>query len=119
MLFLYILIFWMCATSVPFPLPGEFNVTWLPGTCSGEDATLSSTFVLLSYHGVTQTNMTDRMPEIIIEKDILESSRIYNLTYGDMNIDSLSNVLYYFQQPEHGGGYCNCLDICFDNRMFG
>ena len=41
-----------------------------------------------------------------------------NLTYAlerdNVMTDECEREVYLFEQPEHGGGECNCVDIYFD-----
>ena len=102
--------------------PSRVCVTWIQGNdCVGEDRALTDTGVRLHYD-YTESGMTkSEVGPIFTESN--EIKKVYNLTYSSVGGSSVHNMTrqaeYYFEQLEHGGGDCNCVDIyidCLDDK---
>ena len=92
------------ASSITFP--SRLCVTWQSSKCVGDDRALTSTEVRLTYNcsGSGTTTLTKNNV----------SSMQYNLTYDCVDNGQTRKADYYFEQLEHGGGGCNCVDIDFN-----
>lgn len=82
-------------------------------SCVGGNKALTTTAVGGSYTHVTQPpSRIVRNGKILIEKNIKR-----NITYNLEFVDSaLGLARYRFEQPQHGGGDCNCVTIYFDQN---
>lgn len=96
-----------------FPL--TICVTWnLTEICAGGDNALTSTDVRLTYN-YTESGISRSEEGPILRKGNV-SNEMYSLTYpgAGSGEEESREVEYFFEQLEHGGGRCNCLDIYFD-----
>ena len=108
-------------TIVP---PDQLRVTWnFTELCVGGDNALTSTDVRFTYRYEIE-NISRTIEGPLISKNNVTEMR-YNLSYPsstDVNggNNRLMQIEYFFEQLEHGGGFCNCLDISFysfQNRL--
>ena len=95
------------ASSIEFP--PCLCVTWQSSNCVGDDRALTSTEVRLTYN----CSGSDAIRTTTLTK-INVSSMQYNLTYDCVDNGQTRKADYYFEQLEHGGGGCNCVDIDFN-----
>jgi len=95
--------------------PRNFCVTWeLSSDCVGGDNALTSTDVRLTYnYTVDGINEGSQIGDTILLKKS-ETLKVYNLSYPGVGEGSVTRAEYYFEQLEHGGGGCNCVDIAFN-----
>ena len=92
-------------------------VTWsLSLQCLGGDRALSSTDVRLTYN-YTEFGVSRITSGPTFKKNNGTTMR-YDLEYPGTGCQSEASqsqkAEYYFEQLEHGGGGCNCVDIIFD-----
>ncbi len=107
-------------TIVP---PDQLRVTWnFMEHCFGGDNALTSTGVRFTYSYGVENNFTTIEGPLISKNNVTEMR--YNLSYPNSTNNNGGNRLmlieYFFEQLEHGGGFCNCLDISFfsfQNRL--
>ena len=96
------------ASSIEFP--SRLCVTWQSTNCVGDDRALTSTEVRLTYN----CSGSDAIRTTTLTKNNVSSMQ-YNLTYDCQFVDNgQTRTDYYFEQLEHGGGDCNCVDIDFN-----
>ena len=89
----------------------QMILQWVNESCIGGERGLLSTGLWLSLNASNQT-------------DQCSSARVwieYNSSLPDIDsflvsCSAISNVTFEFQQPEHGGGLCHCVQIGFDNH---
>ena len=95
------------ASSIEFP--SRLCVTWQSSNCVGDDRALTSTEVRLTYNCIG----SDSIRTTLTKNNV--SSMQYNLTYDCQSVENgqTRKADYYFEQLEHGGGSCNCVDIDF------
>ena len=103
------------ASSIEFP--SRLCVTWQSSNCVGDDRALTSTEVRLTYNtsGSDNCSGSDAIRTTTLTKNNVSSMQ-YNLTYDCQSVDNgqTRKADYYFEQLEHGGGGCNCVDIYFN-----
>ena len=95
--------------------PHEICYTWSSTDCPGEDRALGSTDVVLTYQYFCSQRSTNKT--LIITRTSFDEESCYNLTYEDNNsggCDNIMRVEFTLEQQEHGGGGCNCVQICID-----
>jgi len=110
----------LLALSVHSDLPRHVCVDWIVDReCIGGDAALTTTSVKLSYYRYSGNDSHSSIKKgLQLFKNTVRNTT-YNLTYGELGSSSPSaDFLYEFHQPEHGGGYCNCLDVYFGRECF-
>ena len=99
-------------TAQRFLPPQTFCATRdLTRRCVGGDSALISTDVRLTYN-YTESGITRNLsgPNIVKNNG---TDKVYNLSYPGTN-NSVTGVEFYFEQLEHGGGDCNCVQIYFN-----
>ena len=93
--------------------PSSICVTWLlVEECIGGDRALTSTGVKFTYNYTVSGETRSRVSPVLTKNN--EKKKMYNLTYPDSSgggKNSTRQAEYYFEQLEHGGGLCNCLEI--------
>ena len=93
--------------------PSSICVTWLlMEECIGGDRALTSTDVKFTYNYTVSGETRSRVGPVLTKNN--EELKMYNLTYPDSSGgggDTTRQAEYYFEQLEHGGGQCNCLNI--------
>ena len=92
--------------------PSSICVTWLMEECIGGDRALTSTDVKFTYNYNVSEETRSRVGPVLTKNN--ERNKMYNLTYPDSSGGgeiATRQAEYYFEQLEHGGGRCNCLDI--------
>ena len=101
--------------------PTHICIHWTSGFCIGGDNALITTTVWLTYD-YSEDNIEHGLDRLPLAKNTLENVT-YSLTYASNSNNNNNNtgggttkMYYLFHQNEHGGGYCNCLDIYFDNN---
>jgi len=111
--------------AVTEPLPSSICATWNQSNCVGEDRAILKSEVRVSYIlTYDDGNARQREKGPTLNKDG-EAIAIYNLSYYTPQTyenETLESVVYYFEQLEHGGGGCNCVNIYIncveeDNRL--
>ena len=93
-------------------IPSSICVTWLMKECIEGDKALTSTDVRFTYNYNVSGETRSRVGPVLTKNK--EELKMYNLTYpvssgGGEN--TTRQAEYYFEQLEHRGGWCNCLDI--------
>ena len=97
--------------------PSSICVTWLMEECIGGDRALTSTDVKFTYNYNVSGETRSRVGPVLTKNN--EKLKMYKLTYlnsfgGGENL--IRQAEYYFEQLEHGGGRCNCLNIFINCR---
>ena len=93
--------------------PRSICATWdLTTHCVGGDSALISTDVRLTYSykesGITRSRSG---PNIVKHN---ETGKVYHLRVPGGSNNSVTSAEFYFEQLEHGGGDCNCVQIYFN-----
>ena len=97
--------------------PSSICVTWLMEECIGGDRALTSTDVKLTYNYNVSGETRSRVGPVLTKNN--EEFKMYNLTYPNSSggrENTTRQAEYYFEQLEHGGGKCNCLQIFINCR---
>ena len=92
--------------------PSSICGTWLMKECIGGDKALTSTDVKFIYNYTVSGETRSRVGPVLTKNN--EKNIMYNLTYPDSSgggENTTRQAEYYFEQLEHGGGPCNCLDL--------
>ena len=98
----------------PQDFPSQICITWLSLSCLGEDRALTNTGVGLTYN-YGESNLTRFLEGGLFFTKNTASTTIYNLSYEDIgNNERTREANYFFEQLQHGGGDCNCVDIYFN-----
>lgn len=107
--------------AIPQSFPPSISVKWrTTQLCPGGDNALTTTEVFL-YYDYTQSGITFNETVLAIKKNSTGATT-YCLNYSSINPNVMQDVAssmearYYFEQKEHGGGWCNCVDISFQIR---
>ena len=100
--------------------PSTICVSWNSSLCVAGDRALTNTQVWLTYN-FSVDGMQRSVSGFPISKNKCGLNVTYELNYTiyvdekmNANISQLENATFLFEQLEHGGGKCNCLDIYFD-----
>ena len=116
---LTILLFLEANGEVSFP--SSICVTWLlMEECIGRDRALTSTDVKFTYNYTVSGETRSGVGPVLTKNN--EELKMYNLTYPDSpggGENTTRQAEYYFEQLEHGGGKCNCLQIFINCRTRG
>ena len=93
-----------------FSVPSRLCATWSQTNCVGGDDALLTTEVRLSYRYMFDQGSPGQVGPIFLRK---REENMYNLSYPKRRDDNqtIELVEYYFEQQEHGGGGCNCVQI--------
>ena len=101
--------------------PSSICVTWLlKEECTGGDRALTSTDVKFTINYTVSGETRSRFGPVLTKNN--EELKIYNLTYPNSfggRENPTRQAEYYFEQLEHGGGWCNCLHIFINCRTGG
>ena len=93
--------------------PSSICVTWLlMEECIGGDRALTSTDVKFTYNYTVSGETRSRVGPVLTKNN--EKLKMYKLTYPNSSGGGESLIRqaeYHFEQLEHGGGRCNCLNI--------
>ena len=92
--------------------PSSICVTWLMEECVGGDRGLTSTDVKFTYNYNVSGETRSGVGPFLTKNN--EKKKTYNLTYPNSSREGKNETRqaeYYFEQLEHGGGQCNCLDM--------
>ena len=91
--------------------PPQVILQWTNESCIGGERGLLSTGLWFSLKANN-------------EMGIVCSSNLQMIAYNSSlpaldsyfeNCSTISNVIFEFEQPEHGGGLCHCVEIYFNN----
>ena len=99
--------------------PSHICVSWLSLRCIGGDRALTNTQVRLTYNYSVDGVLRNTSSRRISKKCGINVT--FELSYPDLDVDELNanvsrlKATYLFEQLEHGGGQCNCVDLYFDN----
>ncbi len=104
-------------------LPSTLCYTW-NSSCVGGDATLGNVGVAVTYRYqfCSERNALVNQTGLVIARTRLGEECTYYLIHEYEEpeyCNDLSRVEYDFEQREHGGGECNCVQICFDCNCQG
>ena len=91
-------------------VPSRVCTTWSQTNCVGGDDALLTTEVRLSYSFMFDQSCPGQVGPVFLRKG---EEWMYNLSYPERrdNQTAIERVEYYFEQQEHGGGGCNCVEI--------
>ena len=97
------------ATATSTSTTPDVNLRWRTDkACVGGELGLLSTGLWLSFNASDGTGMCSTANHVWIEYDS-------SPPYIRHNCSSLANMTMDFEQPEHGGGSCHCVEIEFMN----
>ena len=115
-------IVWICIStlfiinpSLAAPIP-TVRLVWTNESCIGGERGLLSTGLWLTFNVSYQTGISRCNNSLWIEynsslPELLEMP--CEQSNGTSN--GISNVTLELEQPEHGGGFCHCVEINFNN----
>lgn len=104
--------------------PYEICYQWSSKNCAGGDRTLGNTDVVLTYQYLCSLrDMYTSQNRLILTKTANNEKKSLYLTYDEDSdqeeCDNITRVEFSFEQQEHGGGECNCVEICLDCQCGG
>ena len=116
--FLWICVFILFFSKTSLSNP-DVNLQWTNESCIGGERGLLSTgvWVTLNVSGENSSGQTG-IVGCSTHRQMIEynsSPYIPGLDSCIANYSTFSNVTFEFEQPEHGGGLCHCVDIEFIN----
>ena len=89
-------------------VPSRLCVTWSQTNCVGGDDALLTTEVRLSYSYMFDQGSPGQVGPVFLKKGEQMSNLSYPVRQDNQIIEM---VEFYFEQQEHGGGGCNCVEI--------
>ena len=110
-------IIWICVstlfvmTSLATSSPPTVRFVWTNESCIGGERGLLSTGLWLTFNASDQIYCTSRT---WIEYNSLQEFE-EPCEHSNVTSVEISNVTLEFEQPEHGGGLCHCVEIYFNN----
>ena len=107
---------WLCVfiefvskASFTFGNP-QVNLRWMNESCVGGERGLLSTGIWISCNASNVTGVCSTQRQMVAYNSLLPALDSYL-----ENCFTISNVTFEFEQPEHGGGLCHCVEINFTN----
>ena len=106
---LWICVFILFISKTSPSINPEVNLLWTNESCIGGERGLLSTGIWITF------NASNVM-------GVVCSTRCLRIAYNSSlpaldsylgNCSTISNITFYFEQPEHGGGLCHCVTIKF------
>ena len=92
--------------SVP---PSRLCIAWSETNCVGEDNALLTTEVRLSYSYMFDQGGPGQVGPVFLRKG---EENMSDLSYPERRSNQTIEWLeFYFEQQEHGGGGCNCVQM--------
>ena len=98
----------------------DVNLLWINESCIGGERGLLSTgvWITLKVSGEMSSGKTG-VVNCSTHRQMIEynsSFYIQDLNSYLADYSTVSNITFEFEQPEHGGGLCHCVDIEFINQ---
>jgi len=108
---------WMCVcilygVSISSATNPGLSLDWRNTNCIGGDNGLLSTGLWLSLNASDGTGLCYSNRSWIEYDSFSSLSRLHE---SFLNCNRTSNVTFEFEQPEHGGGNCHCVQISFNS----
>ena len=107
---------WICVfiqfvskASFTFGNP-QVSLRWMNESCIGGERGLLSTGIWISVNASDVTGVCSTQRPMVAYNSSLPA-----LDYYLANCSNISNITFEFEQPEHGGGFCHCVNITFTN----
>jgi len=106
---------------VSLTFPSSVCLVWTSEGCVGDDRALTSSSVFVQYNYTNSHEEEEVQGPVILQKTsgrLMHGLQYPNINSLEKNNDSgvFRRIWYKLDQPEHGGGTCNCVTVYFDQN---